>query len=188
MSGTYNRKKYDHCDLEEQDRISKGVGNYNLSKDPKQHEQHLRPTGIMQNKDTIFNPHRKSHVGSMVDLESHLRNLDERDDRCGDKTINEKNKRAQKIYNNKVKPTLKPADRTLEASYARMERPAQDVRSMTVNRFDYPVSDPRAEIFYGFDGTEQVGDMRFGMNTRLDARDMDINDYLSKIDDYKCNH
>lgn len=188
MSGSYNRKLYDHCDLAEQDRISKGNGNYNLNKDSKKHKASLRPIGIMQNKDSIFNPHRMIHVGAMVDLESHLRNLDENDDRCGDKSIKEKNKRAEKIYGEKQKQTFEKAERGLESSYSRMEHPAQDVRSMTVNRFDFPVTDPRAEIFYGFEGTEQVGDLRFGMNTRLDARDMDPNEYIAKIDDYKCNH
>jgi hypothetical protein len=69
-----------------------------------------------------------------------------------------------------------------------MEHSAQDVRSMTVNRFDFPVTDPRKEVYFGFKGTETYGDMRFGMNTRLDARDMDPNEYLAKIDDFKCNH
>jgi hypothetical protein len=191
MSGAYTRKLYDHCDMEEQDRISKGNGNYNLSKDPKLHKARLRPNGIMQSRDSIFNPHRKIHIGAMVDLESHLRNIDDNEnnnDRCGDKTIKEKNRIAGKIYNDDVKQKFGKAEQRLAPSYSRMERPAQDVRSMTINRFDFPVTDPRAEIFYGFEGTQQVGDMRFGMDTRLDARDMDPNEYLAKIDDYKCNH
>jgi hypothetical protein len=50
MSGSYNRKLYDDCDQAEQDRISKGNGNYNLSKDPKLHKASLRPIGVMSSR------------------------------------------------------------------------------------------------------------------------------------------
>jgi len=185
MSGTYNRKLYDRCDLLEQDRISKSVGNYHLSHDPHPHKACLLPTGIMQTKDNIFNPHRKSHIGTMIDLESHLMNLDESDDRCGDKTIAQKNKRANAIYGKKSEPNSQMCNNDLRANYSRMENPAQDIRSMTFDRFDFPVTDPQAEVFFGFAGTNTVGDMRFGLDTRLDARDSDPNEYIKKINSGK---
>jgi hypothetical protein len=50
-------------------------------------------------------------------------------------------------------------------------------------RFDYPIRDPRSFVYYGFGapGSDQVGSNRFGINTRLQAKDMTPADYAAKL-------
>lgn len=43
-----------------------------------------------------------------------------------------------------------------------LEITAIDLQSATVSRFDFPITDPRKQVYYGTQGTDQIGDMRFG--------------------------
>ena len=181
MSGYYSRKLYDHCDLGEQHRISVGEGNYRINTDPFSNKRCAQPLGVGLARDNIYNPNRQNSVGSMIKLESHLRNLDEDSSRCSS-SIDTKNKRAKMIY--RGEQTLTPCNTMLQASYSRMESPAIDVRSMCDGRFGFPIQDHRNEIFYGFEGTKQFGDMRFGIDSRADAKDSDPNEYMARVDNY----
>lgn len=181
MSGYYSRKLYDHCDLGEQRRISIGEGNYRISTDPLKNKRCAQPMGVGLTRDNIYNPTRQKKVGTMIKLDSHLRNLDEVSSNC-DSSMTEKNKRAEMIYGEHQR--LESCNSMLQSSYSRMENPAIDVRSMCDNRFGFPIQDHRYEIFHGFQGTNQFGDMRFGIDSRADAKDSDPNEYMARIDDY----
>lgn len=181
MSGYYSRKLYDHCDLSERRRISIGEGNYRTSSDPVSNRRCVQPLGVGLARDTIYNPTKRNKTKSMISLDSHLKNLDEVSSKCTS-SMAEKNKKARTIYD--ASDSLQSCDSIMESSYSRMERPASDVRSMCDNRFGFPIQDHRNEIFYGFKGTNQFGDMRFGIDSRADAKDSDPNEYMSRIDDY----
>lgn len=182
MSGVYDRKLYDHCDLAAQDKISKGPGNYNLKSDPVSNLPSFSRLGSGLSSDTYYNRQNISSVGDFVDLESHLKRIDKGDSNCREGTLSDLNLKAKKIRN-KLPKTTKMSDERLMSSYSRMENPAIDVRSMTTSRFDFPIIDPRNQIYYGTPGTNQIDDLRFGISTRLDARDSDPNDYMKKIED-----
>ena len=181
MSGYYSRKLYDHCDLSERRRISIGEGNYRTSSDPVSNSRCAQPLGVGLARDSIYNPTKSNKIKSMIMLDSHLRNLDEVSSKCNS-SMDEKNRKAKSIY--KHDERLDSCNPLLQSSYSRMEQPAIDVRSMCDNRFGFPIQDHRNEIFYGFKGTNQFGDMRFGIDSRADAKDSDPNEYMARIDDY----
>lgn len=179
----YSRKLYDHCDLVEQDRMSKMPGNYRLSKQPVSQKRRSAPlTGGLAN-DSYFNPETKEYVGSFVELDSHLRGIDVIQSRCTKgRTLNDLNARAKTIRD-KLPQINGLADSRLMSSYTRMEQPAIDLRSATISRFDFPITDPRKQVYYGTPGTNQMGDLRGGINSRMDVRDsVNMNDYLANID------
>lgn len=180
---SYGRKLYDHCDLIEQDKISKTPGNYRLSSKPVSHNRSSVPLTSGLTRDSIFNPEVRQHVGTYVDLESHLQRIDHVDSKCTKgRTLDDLNQKAKTIRD-KLPQVSGLADSRLMSSYSRMENPPQDLRSATISRFDFPIIDPKSQIFYGIPGTDQVGDFRFGVDSRMDARDIiDMGEFLAKID------
>ena len=182
MSGIYSRKIYDQCFQNEIQEASVGTGNYMLHPDQNSNEPCLAANNIVGQKDNWFNPYNIHDVGNMVNIESHLKRMDLADSRCSQgRTLAEMN-----AYGDHLKKKLKPhvkkdCNRQMQSSFTRMEDPAMEVRSMTTSRFDFPIEDPRGNVYYGMT-SDQEGDNRFGMNTRLEARDMDPSLYQKKIE------
>jgi hypothetical protein len=182
MSGNYSRKLYDDCFQTELVQSSKGEGIYRVHVDQKSNAPSYIPESIVSNRDNMFNPYNGNAVGNLVNIESHLKRMDLADSNCQEgRTLVEMGMYGQYLKS-KIPNVKKVGSTKLNTDYSRMNNPAMDVRSMTTSRFDFPIEDPRSSAFFGFAGTEQDGDMRFGVNSRLDARDMDMADYYTKLD------
>jgi len=123
----------------------------------------------------------KRNVGDLVNIESHLRRMDLHDSKCVQgRTLDEMNVVGDNLKK-KVKSGKSDCNRLLNSTYSRMEDPAINVKSMTTSRFDFPIEDPRGQVYYGMN-EDQQGDMRFGTNSRHESRSMDTDEYLKKLD------
>ena len=106
-----------------------------------------------------------------VDIESQLFNLDVPDSRCITlNTMKEKNERLKKIAQ-KQKVNYSQCVKKQDFQYSRLEIPVNDFRSIEINRFGYPIIDPKEFVYYGTANTDQIGNQRFGVNTQLQAKD-----------------
>jgi hypothetical protein len=181
MSGNYSRKMYDDCFQKDIIEESKGPGKYRVNPVPKSNVPCYAPESVVGSKDTMFNPYHKLELGTLVNIESHLKRMDLHDSRCvKGRTLEEMNTFGNHLTD-KIRKDKKNCNRKLESTYSRMEDPALEVRSMTTSRFDFPIEDPRGQVYYGMT-SEQVGDSRFGIDTRHESRNMDPEEYFKKIE------
>lgn len=111
-----------------------------------------------------------SEHANRVDIESQLFNLDIPDSRCITlNTLMEKNERLSKYMNKQIK--YSECDKKQDIQYTRLDKPVNDLRSVYINRFEYPIVDPLEYVYYGSSNTNQVGNQRWGVNTQLEAKD-----------------
>ena len=109
--------------------------------------------------------------GYRTDVESQLFNLDVPDSRCITlKTMKEKNERLAKIAES-TKVNYSDCDKKQDYKYTRLENPVNDLRSVYINRYEFPIIDPYESVYYGSEGTDQIGNERFGINTQIRAKD-----------------
>lgn len=112
-----------------------------------------------------------TQIAFRTDLESQLFNLDVPDSRCITlKTMKEKNERLAKIADTNI-VTYSDCNKKQDYKYTRLETPVSDLRSVYINRYEYPIIDPYESVYYGTDGTNQMGNERFGINTQIRAKD-----------------
>jgi hypothetical protein len=106
-----------------------------------------------------------------TDIESQLFNLDVPDSRCITlNTMREKDERLKRIASsNKV--NYSTCNKTQDFTYSRLEIPVNDFRSVEINRYGFPIIDPKEFVYYGTPNTDQVNNQRFGVNTQLQAKD-----------------
>lgn len=112
-----------------------------------------------------------TNIGFRTEIESQLYNLDVPDSRCmKPNTIIEKNERLAKIANS-LKVNYSECGKTQDTLYSRLDIPVNDYRSVYINRFSYPIIDPKEFVYYGTPNTDQVDSQRWGVNTQLQAKD-----------------
>ena len=184
MSGVFSRKIYDDC--YQNNRLNQGTapGSYKVNNDQKQNQPCIVANGMNNSKGIWYGPNEIANVTALSDIESHLKNLDLPDSRCLEgRTLIEKNAHAKELSNN-IKGTS-TCSKFLDIGHTRLENPVSDVKMMTQTRFDFPIQDPREWIYYGFNGSEQVNSNRFGINTRLEAKNMVTTDYYNKLNNTK---
>lgn len=105
-----------------------------------------------------------------TDIESQLKNLDIPDSRCITiNTMKEKNKRLKKYINKNIK--YSNCNNKQNYNYTRLNNPVHELRSVEINRFEFPIIDPIEFTYYGTVGSDQIGNERFGINTQLRAKD-----------------
>ena len=112
-----------------------------------------------------------TNIGYRTEIESQLYNLDIPDSRCmKPHTIIEKNERLAKIANSQ-KINYKECNKNQDTLYSRLDIPVNNYRSIYINRYGYPIIDPREFVYYGTPNTEQIDNQRWGVNTQLQAKD-----------------
>lgn len=172
MSGYYTRKPYDQCYNIEfinqqvnpcKYRIEPNYGENNSRcqtvNGPRSNKK--RSTGELGNTDAIYR----------TDIESQLFNLDIPDSRCVTmKTMKEKNERLAKVAANK-NIEYNMCNKIEDINYTRLDNPANNLRSVYINRYDFPIIDPTEFVYYGITGTSQINNNRFGENSQLTAKD-----------------
>jgi len=170
---TYCRKLYDHRRLLERTEESKSNGNFTLSTKPKQHIPTIPQLTTGPVSDSYFNPHNNKHVGNMVDLESSLKGV----------TTDSDISRMMNMYG-KLPKNNGMASEQLLTSESRLDGSRKSLRDGYKPRFDHPIGNPLKRVFNGVQGTKQIGDNRFGINTRHETRDaINMEEYNKAIDE-----
>lgn len=174
MAGIYSRKIYDNC---------YNVEFINQQVNPCKYQTYV-PFAENNEKCNALNGPRANKTRATgelginndilyrTDIESLLQNLDVPDSRCITlKTMREKNERLAKIANSKqISHTDCKKDQ--DTIYSRLDIPVNNYRSVYINRFEYPIIDPKEFVYYGYDNSnEQINNQRFGVNTQLAAKD-----------------
>jgi hypothetical protein len=181
MSGVFSRKIYDDC--YQNNRLNQGTkpGSYRVDNTQIQNSSCVIANGMSNSKGAWYGPNEISNVTALSDIESHLKNLDLPDSRCLEgRTMAEKNAYANSLSQN-IKKTVSTCPKLLDVGNTRLENPVSDIKMMVQTRFDFPIQDPREWIYYGFSGSEQVDSNRFGINTRLQAKNTASVDYYKKL-------
>ena len=172
MSGQYTKKIYDNCYSLEFIDQQVNPCKYNT----------YEPYGNNKDKCNALNGPRANKTRSTgelgdstfahrTDIESQLFNLDVPDSRCITlQTMREKNERLAKIANSK-KVKYSECDKKNDYTYSRLDIPVNNFRSIYINRYDFPIIDPKEFTYYGISNTDQIGNERFGINTQLRAKD-----------------
>jgi hypothetical protein len=186
MSGIFSRKIYDNC--YQSNRLNQGIlpGSYKINVEQvKNNSSCIANNGTSNFRGIWYGPNEINSISALSDIESHLKNLDLPDSRCLEgRTLAEKNAHANFLAK-ELKNKQGICSRNLEPVNTRLEASVLDVKMLPQTRFDFPIRDPRVFVYYGFNsdkpGSEQVGSNRFGINTRLQAKDMSPNLYHKKL-------
>lgn len=172
MSGYNARKPYDEC--YEKEFINQQVNPCKYQLDGTYAENNSkchalngprsnmpRGTGELGNTDSIYR----------TDIESQLYNLDIPDSKCITfKTMKEKNERLAKIVKSKtIEYSL--CNKIEDTNYTRYDNPVSNIRSVYINRYDFPIINPKEFVYYGITGTDQINNNRFGIDSQLAAKD-----------------
>ena len=185
MAGIYSRKIYDDCyntefidqqvnpckyrTLNDYAENSNSCHAYNGPRTNK-----VRATGELG--DIINNKYR-------VELESQLFNLDIPNSKCiSMNTLEEKNKRLNnysKDLNIKFSNCEEINNLGNNNNYTRLNNPVNSLRSVFINRYDFPIIEPKEFVYYGYNGNSNItsnknfqhNNERFGENTQLRIKD-----------------
>ena len=173
MSGIFARKIYDEC---------YNIEFINQQVNPAKYRT-FAPFGENAKKCNSLNGPRanksrstgelgNTNIGYRTDIESQLQNLDVPDSRCITlRTMREKNERLLKMANNKS-VSFTDCSTDQDTIYSRLDIPVNNYRGIYINRFEYPIIDPKEFVYYGYEkSNEQVNNQRFGVNTQLAAKD-----------------
>lgn len=189
MSGIQSRKLYDNCYQDIQVRQTTAPGNYRVNPTSNVNGSCNVQNGIHGYGSTWYEPNAVQNIASLVDIESHLKNIDLPDSRCPNgRTLLEKNKYMQTLSRKTIPSSAGNCNRTLEQIPTRLVQPVSDIRGATQSRFDFPIVDPRAFAYFGMGpASDQNGSSRNGVNSRLATKDMNPSEYAKKLDYYKKN-
>jgi hypothetical protein len=172
MSGHYSRKIYDNCySLEFIDQQVNPCKYRTYEPYAENKEKCHALNGPRSNKTRATGELGNTNIGFRTELESQLYNLDVPDSRCITmRTMKEKNERLAKVAQSQ-KVNYSDCDSKQDTIYSRLDMPVNDFRSVYINRFGYPIIDPKEFVYYGTPKTEQVENQRWGVNTQLAAKD-----------------
>ena len=84
--------------------------------------------------------------------------------------MKEKNERLARIAKQQ-KVNYTQCGKTQDFRYSRLEIPVNNFRSVEINRYGFPIIDPKEFVYYGTPNTDQINNQRFGVNTQLQAKD-----------------
>jgi len=175
MSGIYSRQNYDDCYYPMLKKMSEGGVNHKISKE-RIHNNYCINNNLPMNSRTAFMSNLDyKNIQSLVDLESHLKNLDlPLSQQINGRTIPERNEVLNKISEKIIKEDCK--DEEFTGINTRLDSPPIFIRESTITRFDYPII-PHTSYFYdGYENSLQKGNNRSGVNTRLMAKDSMVNE------------
>ena len=172
MAGYNSRKIYDKCYNNEFINQQVNPCKYNLLLSFAENENDCTSlNGPRANKSRATGEIGNVNAGYQTDIESILFNLDIPDSRCiTADTMIEKNKRIAAVLNSK-KINYHECCNKQNTIYSRLDIPTNEFRSVYINRYGFPIVDPREFVYYGTNNTDQINNQRFGINTQLQAKD-----------------
>jgi hypothetical protein len=170
MSGIYSRKNYDDCYYPILQKMTEGGVTHQID-DKKIHNNYCINNNVPMNSKAAFMSNLDyKNIHNLVDLESHLKNLDlPLSQQIEGRTIDERNVLSNAISGKIIKENCKD-DEFLDIS-TRLENPPIFIRESTMTRFDYPIISHTNYLYDGYENTLQKGNNRNGVNTRLMAKD-----------------
>ena len=197
MAGIYSRKIYDECyDTEfinQQDNPGKyrtfndfaENKDYCLSLNGPRSNKHISTGELGKLNDIDFNKDFDQFIlnnnSYKKEIESQLLNLDIPNSKClHDNTLIEKNDKLNKLsdkFNSNIK--FNTCDNN-NINYSRLDSPVKNLRSVFINRYDFPIIEPSEFVYYGYNGNsdimssssiKQINNERFGENTTLKIKD-----------------
>jgi hypothetical protein len=181
MSGIFSRKIYDDCYQPNLINKATAPGLYKVDLNQIQNSSCIASNGMSNLRGMWYGPNESTYVTSLSDIESHLKNLDLPDSRCIEgRTVSEKNAFANYL-SKEIRTSNAMCSRNLEPTNTRLEASVLDAKMAPQTRFDFPIRDPRSSVFFGVPGSEQVGSNRYGINTRMQAKDMTPAEYYAKL-------
>ena len=171
MAGINSRPKFDTCDIDNILAITMNAGKYTLSEDQVSQNPYcisnVQPIGTRVGRVSALD---QKNSGALVDIESHLHNIDTPLSNCSlNRTMADKQRKGEELSSG-IDGGLCPAEH-IQTIYSKLDIPSNTFRSATSHRFDFPIIHPAEFVFYGINGTEQVLNNRDGVNTRLQAKD-----------------
>jgi len=172
MSGYYTKKRYDDCYNKEFITQQVKPGNYSLFQGFSENNYKCSVlNGPRANKNRATGELGNSDISFRTDIESQLYNLDVPDSRCITlKTMEEKNKRLKNIVDQKT-INYCYCNNNQDTIYSRLDIPVNNFKSVYINRYDFPIVNPKEFVYYGVPNTDQINNERFGINTQLRAKD-----------------
>lgn len=174
MVGIFNKKIYDEKYNEEFIKQQTKPGLYVLDKNyTESNNKCVSNFGPRQNKNRSNTEIPYNDIKVRSEIENYLHNLDIPDSRCISlHSLEEKNKRLEEfIKKNKPKKNIE-CSTFLDEIYSRLDKPVLDSRSKNFNRYEFPIINPSYTTYYGISNTEQINNNRFGVNSRLQAKDL----------------
>lgn len=172
MAGINSRRKFDNCDIDNIIAITMKPGKYTVSEDQLQ-QNPLCVNNVLPMSSRIgrVSALDQRNSGALVDIESHLHNIDVPLSHCSNnRTLPERITKGQELAA-AVEGGVCGIEE-VRTAYSRLDIPSNIYRESTTHRFDFPLISPSEFVYFGIEGTEQVGNNRNGINTRLQAKDM----------------
>lgn len=182
MSTHFSRLNYDNCFQDEIVKQSTGPGNYKLYNGQTDNDNACHSLNGSRNN-RVKNSSELDKGATMADraeIESVLSNRDLPASRCKEnRTMPEKNERLDRELQKSVL-----CDNFLNYTHTRLENPIDDYRGLsTISlQVDYPLTNPIDYVFTGHNNTilkDQDINSRSGRNTRLEAKDLYSNNFIS---------
>lgn len=195
MAGIYSRKIYDECYDTEFINQQVNPGKYRTFNDFAENKNYCLSLGELRankhistgelgkynntelNKD--FDEFILNNNSYKKEIESQLLNLDIPNSKClKNNTLVEKNNKLA-ILSDKFNLNNKFNICDNNINYSRLDIPINSLRSVFINRYDFPIIEPNEFVYYGYKGKSdvnsssinQINNERFGENTTLKIKD-----------------
>lgn len=170
MSGIYSRKNYDDCYNPILKKMTEGGINHQINEEKIYNNYCINNNVPMNSRAAFMSNLDYKNVHNLVDLESHLKNLDlPLSQQIEGRTIDERNEISNTISEKIIKEDCR--DEEFLDINTRLDNPPIFMRENTITRFDFPVFPHTSYLYDGFENTLQKGNNRDGINTRLMAKD-----------------
>jgi hypothetical protein len=85
-------------------------------------------------------------------------------------TLQEKNNRLREFSKNH-KNTVENCSDYLDPRYTRLNQNVLSLKSAFLNRFEFPLLDPKNSVFYGINNTLQIENSRHGLSSRVNEKE-----------------
>jgi len=170
MSGIFARSRYDECNNFEQLNISTGAHRW-VHNTIQTHPNACISANGPRNSRQMNSSELNVKFTDAIDIESSLKGMDIPLSRCmNSQTLIERDASLNKLYtnvNNKVEP--KQCSKIMDFNYTRLN--IQDkVVEKPYNNWQFPIIDPRENVFYGFTQYNTDANNRDGSSTRYETK------------------
>ncbi len=168
MAGHFSRVIYDDCAFCESVKISTNPGKYKLYGGQVEHHRPCAaPTGPRNNRTGVSSEVNLGNFAERAEIESLLTDRNYPISLCTKgRTLAEKNAKLQASSLLQDNPVC---DLFLQPEDTRLTYPADTLKGIYIDRYEYPIRDPQSGVYYGSDPTTDRH--RFGSSTRLFVRD-----------------
>jgi len=173
MAGIFTKTRFDETLNNQFINQQVNPGQYQLNKNYAESDKKCGSyNGPRQNSRTANSEITTKNLQERSEIENYLYNLDIPTSRTLTmQLLDSKNKKLKEIKEDLKTDIVKDCEDDFKNNYTRLNYSVMDSRTITFNRIDTSLKEQVDNIYYGFDDTKQIGNNRFGYNTRLEAKD-----------------